>query len=85
MTLQERIAYQLSTEVDQYINLVAEKAIGDKNVVKFIVEYVVPRLHRMRGIIAGYDETSYAVKEDKKIKLLGEICIDSINQTPASI
>ena len=54
MTTQERLIYQIGTEVDQYINLVQEDAITDPNVRKFILEYVVPRFNRMRAIIGTY-------------------------------
>lgn len=65
MTTQERIVYQIGTEIDQYINLVQEEAIEDLNVRKFILEYVVPRFNKMRAIIGNYPDPQSNIKLPK--------------------
>lgn len=58
MTTREKLIYAIGTEIDQYINLVQEKAIENPEVKKFVIEYVVPRFNKLREILGNYEEDS---------------------------
>lgn len=66
MTTRQKLIYAVGTEIDVYTNMVQEEMITDKNIVKFVIDVVIPRFNKLRAILAGYEneEEMFKKKED---------------------